>query len=82
MAQRPQDQLGLAFSYTYFSDDFTDNQRLSGSFHADHETVLELTYQINVFDGLTLVPDMQYVLSPTTGENDVLVVGARLELAY
>lgn len=80
--QRPQDQLGLAFSYTHFSDDFTDNQRLSGSFHTDHETVLELTYKINVFDGLTLVPDMQYILSPATGDNDVLVMGARLELAY
>lgn len=82
LSRRSQDQFGLGFSYTHFSNDYVDNQRRSGTAHRDHEIVLELVYHLKLLEEVTLIPDLQYIISPATGDNDALVMGARLELAY
>ncbi len=77
---RPMDEFGLAASYTAFSNDFVDTMQLAGEFHTDHEIVVEMTYRLALWEGLNVVPDIQYIINPATADSDALVVGMRLEL--
>lgn len=70
---RPNDALGLAFSYLGigqaargFSGDLVAFGR-AASTYASNETVLEATYQAPVTNWLTLQPDLQYVINPNAG---------------
>jgi carbohydrate-selective porin OprB len=69
---RPQDALGLAVSVLRFTSDFRNdtNGTLGGG-----ETVLEVTYQINVAPWLVIQPDFQCFFNPSISRRDAQALG-------
>lgn len=74
-ADRPDDQAGLAISRAGLAN---DARRLQGLAHA--ETTLEATYQVKVTRWLSLQPDVQYVVHPSSrpGLPNALAAGLRV----
>ncbi len=73
VAGRPKDVAGLALAYTNLGNaerrygaDLVRFGSASTPFRG-HETIIELTYQYAVIPGLTLQPDVQYVINPGAG---------------
>ena len=56
---RPKDVLGLGASYTRFSADFVQANRVAGTPVTSQEATVELTYQAVITSFLTLQPDLQ-----------------------
>lgn len=70
---RPADVCGIACNSVTRSDDLAD---------AGTESVIELTYRAQLYRGVTLIPDYQYVINPGATDGDVddaHVVAIRLE---
>jgi porin len=72
-AERPDDTVGLAFSYLgispaaqAYSRDLVSFGRATSTY-AGNETVLEATYQATITNWLTLQPDLQFVFNPGAG---------------
>lgn len=93
---REKDVAGLAFAYTNLSSaqralggDLVRYGAATSAFRG-HETVVELTYQYWVMPGLTLQPDLQYVINPGAGLpnatntplKNALVAGMRATLVF
>jgi porin len=76
LAFRPDDTVAVGFASSWVSDG------LAGS--ADNETVLELSYNWNVSEQLTITPDFQYIVNP--GGNgavaDAVLLGALFYLTF
>jgi porin len=91
---RPQDGVGLLFTYLAVSDSLTSVQTvqqrlglpLSGNATAvqSHEMILEANYDIHVFRGVHLMPDFQYVFRPNAQTNirDAAVFGFRARVEF
>jgi len=88
LAERPDDVLTLGVAYGRISNDAALADRLAGppTPVRNHETVIELSYNIGVIPGLNVQPDLQYVINPGgnvlnpagTGRiADALVLGVR-----
>ena len=75
---RPKDVLGLAATYTRFSDDFVDANRVAGTPVTSQEAIVELTYQAVITPFLTLQPDLQLVFDANQSRRDAVVFGVRL----
>jgi porin len=75
---RPKDMLGLAATYTRFSDDFVDANRVAGTPVTSQEAIVELTYQAAITPFLTLQPDLQLVFDANQSRRDAVVFGVRL----
>ncbi len=69
------DALGFAVSWTDLSDGGAAGGRTS-------EIVTELTYQIPVSEGLTIQPDIQYIINPQVGGGDAFLTGLRAEISF
>ncbi len=56
-----------------------DSPRLDGS-----ETIFELTYSDEIIKGISVQPDIQYVLNPSADStiDDALVLGLRFRIAW
>lgn len=76
---RDQDMLGIAFLYSRFSEAFIDS---SVQFLRYEESAFELTYLLNLYSGLSLQPDVQYILNPIEGASDSLVIGLRVKIEF
>lgn len=74
---REGDALGLASSWSDFSDDFVDAEGGSSS-----EVVIEFTYQTAISDWLTIQPDVQYIINPQGGGDDAFLTGFRAEISF
>ena len=76
-AHRDDDSIGLAFARAHFGEPF---RTLTGPLAA--ETTWELSYRAALRPGLSLQPDVQYVIHPSGDRSikDALVVGLRLKL--
>ena len=79
---RPKDVLGLAATYTRFSDDFVDANRVSGTPVTSQEAIVELTYQAVILPFLTLQPDLQLVFDANQSRRDAVVFGVRLIVVF
>ena len=75
---RPKDVLGLAATYTRFSTDFVDANRVAGTPVTSQEAIVELTYQAVITPFLTLQPDLQLVFDANQSRRDAVVFGVRL----
>ena len=81
LPNRDSDLLGLAYSSTQFGDAFLRSAAATGR-RAKAERVLEVTYEAALNPWITLQPDLQVILDPHDGPNDVLLVGMRVKAVY
>lgn len=84
---RDQDVLG--FGYALMDLNGYAQPRSSGGFAASSaprfkdEQILEIYYKIQVFNWLSVTPDLQYVLNPGgQGTDDAVVAGVRIQVAF
>jgi porin len=93
-AARPEDAVGLLFTYISVSDRLINVQNIQQSLGLplsgnatgvqSHEMILEVNYNIHVFRGLTFQPDFQYVIRPNAQSNikDAAVLGFRAHIEF
>lgn len=74
---RDQDVLSLGFAHLRFADDYVASLRAEGENVSRHESVLELTYRLQVTGWLTLQPDVQFFFDPHLSRRDATVIGMR-----
>ena len=81
---RPADALGLAVAVAINGDDFRRARRSLGLQVDRTETVLELSYLIDLLPWFSLQPDLQYVVDPDTDPmlDDALAVGLRAVVTF
>ncbi|MBI9072104.1 MAG: carbohydrate porin [Melioribacteraceae bacterium] len=73
------DQLGLAVASAHNSDECRCATALD-----PYETNIELTYSTNIFEWLSIQPDIQYIINPSAEANieNSLVVGTRISVGF
>lgn len=72
---RDDDVLGLGVFYTEFSDE--------AGFAQGQETAFEFFYKVQLFNWLSIKPDVQFITDPGgAGNKDALAAGVRLELNF
>jgi len=74
---RPRDVLSLGFAYLNFSDDYVASLRAGGENVSRQESVLELTYRVQMTPWLRIQPDLQFVFDPQRSRRDAIVFGLR-----
>lgn len=81
---RDQDILGIGFSVKNYSRDFSAAQQRAGQSAVEVESVLELTYQIEVAPCITVQPDLQYVIQPGghVAASNAVVLGLRVSTLF
>lgn len=81
---RKDDFLGIGYVYGKFSDDFNQSQVARGVPGQNFESVIELTYKIQVNQWLTFQPDAQYIINPgAAGQfGDALVLGFQASVEF
>ena len=79
LAQRPEDVAGLAVAHARNGDHF---RRLNAGLERA-ETTLEATYLVTPTPWLTVQPDLQYIIDPSTDSNidNALILGVRVQVA-
>ena len=68
------DQLGLAVAWAELSDNYKHTNPTANS----REVAFELTYRADLTNWLSFQPDIQYIINPLEGSQDVLAVGLRM----
>lgn len=78
------DSLGLGFTTAFATDKFRRNQSNAGVQTDSSETSIEVTYSMEILDGLTVQPDFQYVVNPSfaTATNDAIIGTLRIITAF
>jgi porin len=81
---RPDDQVGLAFSYARNGKPIRQAAMLAGSPLEKAETNLEFTYRAPLTEWLTVQPDAQWIINPGTDPTlkNAFVVGLRFEIGF
>ena len=79
---RPKDVLGLAATYTGFSDDFLRANRAARTPVTSQEAIIELTYQAAITPFLILQPDLQYVVDANQSRHNAVVLGIRMVATF
>ncbi|MFC3069099.1 carbohydrate porin [Phenylobacterium soli] len=94
VASRPKDVAGLLVAHTQVSSSLSRTERLQAALGEPFtggvdgvqrsEWVVEANYAVHVRDGLTLMPDVQWVRWPGAirGHGDALVLGARADIHF
>jgi porin len=78
LASRPKDVLGIAVSVLRFTNDFQQQQSAAGTPVGGGETVLEVTYQVQIAPWLVLQPDAQFFFNPASSRRDAQALGGEL----
>ncbi len=68
---RPEDQLGIAYTHTSFSDAIGP---------INSERVVELTYAANLDERMSIQPSIQYIANPINTTEDAWVAGIRFSI--
>lgn len=76
------DQWGLAFSRSHISDSYAESIRADGGISSDAETVIELTYWLQVKPWLAFQPTLQYHHHPQSGAPSAFVAGLVMALTF
>ena len=81
---RPRDTTGLAITSGWFGDQVNVARNLQGLPEKDYEAVIELNHQFVLGHGISIQPDIQYIIRPAaTGDIDnALAVGARVSVTF
>ncbi len=81
---RDNDTLGIAFAYAQLGNSARGILVEEGSTGVGAEMALELTYQAQLTNWLTLQPDLQYIINPggTQDFGNALVLGARAAITF
>ena len=75
-------QIGVALAVAKFGEPFRRFAASAGTAPEEHETIVEMTYRVNVSDWFTLQPDVQYILNPGADPalDSAWVIGLRFEV--
>ncbi len=78
------DQLGFGVVQANLGKTQLDNLRSEGLESTKSETTYELSYKFEVYTGVALQPDFQYVVNPSASSelNDAVVGSLRLEVTF
>lgn len=81
---RNQDQLGMAVAMAFNGQRFRAMRRQEGTVVDGSEVALELTYLAILPFGLSLQPDLQFIINPGTerSRSNALVLGIRTGMAF
>ncbi|MEO0794473.1 MAG: carbohydrate porin [Verrucomicrobiota bacterium] len=81
---RRDDFLALGYVYGKFSDDLNQSQARSGIPAQNFESVIELTYMIQLNQWLTFQPDIQYIINPGAAGRygDAVVLGFQSSVEF
>ncbi|NBO17807.1 MAG: hypothetical protein EBV03_01005 [Proteobacteria bacterium] len=84
MPPRPKAEMGLAMSQVMNGDKHMTAQRDAGNLPKRSEYAIEGYYRDTVLPGITLQPDLQYIINPGTvrGRNNAVAVGMRTEIQF
>jgi porin len=84
LSSRPDDVAGVIASYLKASDRLAEEQRLTGMPVQSDEWVLEGFYKFAVADGLSIQPDIQYLVHPNAERAipNALALAARLQINF
>lgn len=74
---RDEDVLALGFAHLRFKNDYVAALRADGMNVSRRESVLELTYRVQVTGWLSLQPDIQFFFDPHFSRRDATVIGLR-----
>lgn len=79
---RPDDSVGLAFSYGALGDDEKDRRIADGEDPADGELNIELTYALSLTERISIQPNLQYIASPAgdSRADDTVAIGVRFSI--
>jgi len=82
VADRPDDQLGLALAVAAVGDKYRAMVAGGGGVPVDHEFNLELTYYADITEWLSLQPDLQWIVHPGADRaiENTFVMGLRFQL--
>jgi porin len=78
LPSRPKDVVGIAVSVLRFTNDFQAQEQAMGTPVGDGETVLEVTYQVQIAPWLVLQPDAQFFFDPPFSRRDAQALGSEL----
>ncbi len=83
-AGRPKDTTGLAITSGWFGDEVNLARNLQGLPEKDYEAVIELNHLFVLGRGISIQPDIQYIIRPAaTGNIDnALGIGARVSVTF
>jgi porin len=81
---RPRDKTGLAITSGWFGDEVNVARRAQGLAEKDYEAVIELNHAFVLGRGITVQPDVQYIIRPAaTGDiPNALAVGAKVVVNF
>ncbi len=82
---RDRDEAGVAVASAWNGDDFARHARIVEAVPVERtESVIEVAYRAEIFPGLILQPDLQYVINPSMDPElkNALQVGIRVEMAF
>ncbi|MCH2614276.1 MAG: carbohydrate porin [Opitutales bacterium] len=77
---RPQDLMGIAYSYTRFSNSYVESENLVSNSRS--EQVLEITHYTQLTEEWMMQPSLQWIINPINATEDALVGGLRLFLKF
>jgi porin len=77
---RDEDVIGIAFTSVHLDEQFKISEEINSAF----ETILELTYSLQMFDWIRLQPDIQFVFNPVFAKEAdyAITTGIRAEVAF
>ena len=79
---RDDDVFGVGLLYTDFSDDAVRDLQLTEAHVNDSESVLEIFYQAQITPWLVIKPEFQFIFDPMLAEDDAVLFGTRIEVAF
>lgn len=81
---RPVDVAGIAVAYSSISDDVSRAAQRQGNPPETSETLIEMTYQINVARWWNVQPDFQYIINPggVKGSRNAAIFVVRTAVAF
>lgn len=81
---RPKDTTGFGLTSGWFSDEVNVARQAQGLPEKDYEAVIELNHQFVLGWGISIQPDIQYIIRPAaTGDIDnALAIGARVSVTF
>lgn len=77
---REEDVIGIAFTSVHLDEQFRDLEEIDLAF----ETILELTYSLQIIDWVRLQPDIQFIFNPVFAKEAdyAITTGMRAEIAF
>jgi porin len=81
---RPRDTSGLALSKGWFSEALKQSRRADGLAVKHDEAVVELNHRFELGRGISIQPDLQYVINPagTKQIEDAFLIGAKVSIQF